>query len=252
MKKLIDNFAYNPSDSPETRFSKKLILIVALSCSSCGLMWSAMYYLFLGAGLTMILPLVFVVIVGSAIPFSHLKGDHKPLIYAQLICITWISAFIQWSLGSMNDSGIVITWSFLGPVGALLFLKRRQSYLWMAMFLIIVLISVLIEPKLSNDAVNMTEIARKIFYIMNLCFPGSVVFVAALYFVSDLIEQKNLNHRLLRVTEEKNKDILDSIRYAKRIQVSLLPTDNYIDKTINRLNNTVDSLTDTLDKKHKA
>lgn len=35
--------------------------------------------------------------------------------------------------------------------------------------------------------------------------------------------------------EEKNKDIMDSIRYAKRIQISLLPTDKYIEKNIERL-----------------
>ena len=233
MKKLLDKFAYNPKDTLEVRFSKRLILVVALSCSCCGIMWSVMYYLLLGFGLTMLLPLVFIVIVGCAIPFSHLKGDHKPLIYAQLICITWVSALIQWSLGSMSDSGIVIAWSFLGPVGALLFLKRKQSYLWMAKFLLIVLISVVVEPKFSDDSRNVTDIARKIFYIMNLCFPGTVVFLASLYFVSDLIEQKNKNLNLLRLTEEKNKEILDSIRYAKRIQTSLLPTDMYIKKILN-------------------
>jgi tetratricopeptide (TPR) repeat protein len=35
--------------------------------------------------------------------------------------------------------------------------------------------------------------------------------------------------------EEKNKEILDSIRYAKRIQESLLPTDKYIEKNLERL-----------------
>ncbi|MFL5764219.1 MAG: tetratricopeptide repeat protein [Bacteroidia bacterium] len=46
---------------------------------------------------------------------------------------------------------------------------------------------------------------------------------------SDLIEiQKTL-------LEEKQKEILDSIRYAKRIQNSLMPTEKYIDKNIKRL-----------------
>jgi hypothetical protein len=174
------------------------------------------YFFFLGVGLTMILPLVFVAIVETAIPLSHFKRNHKFLIYAQLTCITWVSALIQWSIGSVHDSGIVIAWSFLGPVGALLFLKRKQSYLWMTMFLAIVLISVLIEPKWSDDAMNLTETTRKIFYIMNLGFPASVFFAASLYFVSNLVEQKNLNFKLLEITENKNKEIQDSITYAKR------------------------------------
>ncbi len=37
------------------------------------------------------------------------------------------------------------------------------------------------------------------------------------------------------IIEEKQKEILDSIRYAKRIQKSLLPTEKYIQKNLNRL-----------------
>ncbi len=37
------------------------------------------------------------------------------------------------------------------------------------------------------------------------------------------------------LVEEKQKEILDSIHYAKRIQKSLLPTEKYIDKNLDRL-----------------
>jgi hypothetical protein len=39
-----------------------------------------------------------------------------------------------------------------------------------------------------------------------------------------------------RSLEEKQKEIIDSITYARRIQKSLLPTEKYIENTINRLN----------------
>lgn len=38
-----------------------------------------------------------------------------------------------------------------------------------------------------------------------------------------------------KIVEEKQKDIIDSITYAKRIQRALLPTEKYIDRTIIRL-----------------
>jgi hypothetical protein len=38
------------------------------------------------------------------------------------------------------------------------------------------------------------------------------------------------------LVEEKQKEILDSINYAKRIQMALLPNEKYIDKSLNRLN----------------
>jgi lipopolysaccharide biosynthesis regulator YciM len=39
------------------------------------------------------------------------------------------------------------------------------------------------------------------------------------------------------LVEEKQKEILDSIHYAKRIQQSLLPTEKYIDKSLNKFRN---------------
>jgi len=109
----IKDFARRPHDSDETSFIKALVLVVALSCCGCGLVWSALYTAVFGLGLTMALPLAFVVIVGTAIILSVRISDHRPVIYAQLTCITWISALIQWSIGSSVDSGLVICWSFL-------------------------------------------------------------------------------------------------------------------------------------------
>lgn len=40
------------------------------------------------------------------------------------------------------------------------------------------------------------------------------------------------------VVDEKNKEITDSITYAKRIQTASLPTENYIEKTMERLKKT--------------
>jgi len=35
--------------------------------------------------------------------------------------------------------------------------------------------------------------------------------------------------------EEKNKDIVDSIHYAKRIQQSLMPTEKYLERNLKEL-----------------
>jgi len=50
------------------------------------------------------------------------------------------------------------------------------------------------------------------------------------------IFKKELNESKAK-TDEKQKEILDSIHYAKRIQQALLPNDSYIAKSINKLKN---------------
>ena len=40
-----------------------------------------------------------------------------------------------------------------------------------------------------------------------------------------------------KIIEVKNKEMLDSIQYAKKLQEALLPTEKYIVRTIKRLSN---------------
>jgi hypothetical protein len=108
INQIIKKFAHSPKDTDDLVFIKGLILRVSLTCSICGLLWSLLYFKIFGLGITAFLPLIFIAIVGSAILISHRLADHRPLVYVQLISITWISALIQWSIGSMDHSGLVI------------------------------------------------------------------------------------------------------------------------------------------------
>jgi serine phosphatase RsbU (regulator of sigma subunit) len=229
---LTQRFCSREGDNESVIFQKQLILIVSVCCCICGFFWGAMYFWFLGAGLTMFFPWLFVVVVGLSIPIAHYFRNHYILVYSQLTCITWITACIQWSLGSMHNSGIVIAWSFLGPIGALIFMKRQTAIYWMMQFVLIVGISVLIEPKWSDDANQATNAFRNTFYLMNLCTPMMVVFGASFYFVSNLIRQKDVNFSLMKVTEKKNKEITESINYAKRIQSAIMPSDAQVNEVL--------------------
>ncbi len=51
-----------------------------------------------------------------------------------------------------------------------------------------------------------------------------------------ITEQKEEVEKQKSVIEEKQREILDSIHYAKRIQQSLLPTEKYIDRQLKKIN----------------
>ena len=217
MKKLINKYSYSALDSEELRLTKSLVLIVAASCSFSGLVWAGFYTYFLGFGLTAKIPLVFVAIVVSSIFISHFIGNYKLLVYAQLACITWISALIQWSLGSINDSGFVIAWCFLGPIGALLFLDQKSAKRWMLMFLIIVCVTAIGFPPLSSDGEKVTENVRTIFYLMNIGVPTLVIFIASSYFLKNLNQQREKNVSLLETAEANNKQLAVSLEREKEL-----------------------------------
>ena len=219
MKTLTYKYCFNASDSGDIKFAKSLILIISICCSFCGLVWSGIYYFFFGFGLTTLLPLIFVVIVISSIFISHFTSNYKILVYGQLACITWVPGFIQWSLGSIHDSGFVIAWCFLGPIGALLFLNEKEARIWMVMFILILGITSIGVPTFSMDGLKVTENARTIFYLMNIGVPSAVIFSATAYFMKDLIKQKERNFSLLQITNEKNKEIEKSLKREKELGI---------------------------------
>ncbi len=101
-------FAFDPKDTHEIRLEKFAIFLVAGSTSLAGFIWTAMYYFVFSWGLTALLPASFSIIVGSALFISHISKKHLYVIYAQIICIIYITTLIQWSIGGVFDSGFVL------------------------------------------------------------------------------------------------------------------------------------------------
>jgi serine phosphatase RsbU (regulator of sigma subunit) len=109
------------------------------------------------------------------------------------------------------------------------------------------------KKELENQGAMAEEKSRKQKLVIAFVAAGLLlVLVFALYIFRSLRithkqkniieEQKNIVEQQKKVVEhqkhlveEHQKNIIDSITYAKRIQGALLPTENYIEKTLRRL-----------------
>ena len=216
-------FVFEKNDTEDVKSSKLLILIISIFCSFCALIWSLIYYSIFGFGLITSLPLFFALIIILAIFLSNLYKNHYILIHTQIIGISLIPLLNQWSIGSMNQSGFVLAWSFLSPIAALIFLTKRESYYWIGVFTFTLIFSIVFEPKLLGYAVQVSANTRKLFYIMNISAPAFLTFLVARYFVNEQKKQNNQNQILNSITKAKNDEIISSIEYAKRLQESILP-----------------------------
>ncbi len=89
----------------------------------------------------------------------------------------------------------------------------------------------------AQQAINAEERKRQIFITYSIGFVLLIViiFSALLYKRFRLTnKQKLIIEEKNREVEEKNKNIMDSIYYARRIQSSLLPTEKYIRRIVNK------------------
>ena len=68
LKEIFERFAVDEGDTDDQRFSKNPITTISVSCCFFGLIWGGLYYFFLGYGLTMYLPWLFVLFIGISIP----------------------------------------------------------------------------------------------------------------------------------------------------------------------------------------
>lgn len=89
------------------------------------------------------------------------------------------------------------------------------------------------KDALAKEELNKQTMQRNAF------IGGFALMIALVGVIYRSYRNKRKSHEIIarqkELVEEKQKEILDSITYAQRIQKSLLPTEKYIDNSINRL-----------------
>jgi len=90
-----------------------------------------------------------------------------------------------------------------------------------------------------RDAISLAEVRKhRIILLLISCVLVFVIFFAAFAYRSYLQKQKSniAIQQQKHLIEEKQKEILSSIRYAKRIQNALLPSTKFIERKLKELN----------------
>jgi adenylate cyclase len=192
-----DWFAYRSSDMEEVRLEKSTIFMIASLCCIAGLLWALMYYLVFGWSLTTILPILFTILVSTSLVVAHVTKNHYYAVYAQIICIIYITTLIQWSIGGVFNSGFVMAWAFCGPIVALIFFSPRRSFIWFGLYILNVAITVVFNDYFMSTGYDLVNSTRLIFFIMNVGVSSLVIFLFASYFVSTATTERRRADALL-------------------------------------------------------
>ena len=197
LSNISSSFAYDPDDSGAIRSEKNTIFMIAFSCCVAGILWGASYAVILGWGLTAILPFVFALVVGSSLALSHMTKRHHYAVYAQTFSIILTTGLIQWSIGGLFDSGIVLVWAVIGPLGALLFFSPKKAIPAFALFFLILSITIVFDGYFAEHALGVSDTFSKVFFAMNLSVSSLLIFVFSGYFVGTAIREQAKADRLL-------------------------------------------------------
>ena len=194
-KLLVRKYDYNPSDSAEKKKEKSIAFIAAIVLMLSGILWVSLYFSIFGVSFDLLVgnAVFAVLLVFVSLCISHYKSNFKILVHT-IIPIVIISPFIaQTIFRSFHESGFIISWSFLGAIGALVllpeYIAKKYAYLFFGLFLISLFFS-------STDSVNFDQTNSTFIhlsYLFNIGVTSGMIFIILKFDQRVILKDKQFN-----------------------------------------------------------
>jgi guanylate cyclase len=191
-----------PADRPDERLKKQALVMTSVTISVAALAWGAMY-LWLGRPIAAAVPLSYTVLSAVGLVYFARSGNFGPYRLSQITAMLVLPFLLQWAVGGFVNSGAVMVWAFTGPLAALVLYSPRQAVIFFAGFLVLTIISGLIDPVLAASAAPMPSELRLLFFVLDLGAVAAVVYAVLQFFVAQReqaqLETDRLLHNILPV-----------------------------------------------------
>jgi adenylate cyclase len=192
----LGEIALRPDDSEEERIRKATLVLAPVFISVLSVAWVVTYALY-GLWLSAAIPFAYQVctVVGLAwvARTQRIAGFRR----VQLALMLVLPFALQWSLGGFAESSAVGLWAFFAPVGALLFQGGRAAVPWFAGFLLLLVVSAVIDASLQTDGDELPEWLTTTFFVLNLGGVALTSFVTLQYVLHQLAGERERSERLL-------------------------------------------------------
>lgn len=133
-----------PGDTEELRLQRRFLIVTGVVMSVGGLLWGILA-LAMGFLVPSLVPLAYVILTFANFVFlAKTKYFEFSRSFQVLISITLPFVF-QWGLGGLIASGGAMLWSMLCLSAAQSFESRRASLLWLALFILLAIVSAIFE-----------------------------------------------------------------------------------------------------------
>ena len=199
---MILKIGENLDDAQDIRLQKSLLVAGSFMFIAAGALWGIAYILF-GEPLAGMIPLSYAMISFLTVIHFSVTRQYRFFRASQLGLILVLPFLLMVALGGFINSSAVILWSFISPLGALLFAEYKQAPRWLIAYLVLVALSGLLQPYVRSTN-HLPESLVILFFALNIGAVSSIAFVLLHYFVG----QKELAYHLLRVEQDRSENLL--------------------------------------------
>jgi adenylate cyclase len=202
----------DPLESGETALQRLVMVLMAVGTLPMTILWSAAYFA-AGAPLAAAAPAVYWVVTPINTALFAWTRNFRLYRFTQLFMTLALPWFVMMSLGGFKNSSAVIIWSALCPVVSLLVEDLRQTILWILGFVLLLIVSAILEPSLKPP--GLPEAFVTWFFVLNLGSVIAVVFALLYYFVAQRnFFQERSETLLLNILPKEISDALKTDRSA--------------------------------------
>ena len=170
----------DPVESSEAALRRRLLILLSVGTLPLTILWSVIYFA-AGAPLAAWAPVFYSII--TPINTSLLWRTRNFPLYRgiELLMILVLPWAVMMSLGGFGPSSVVILWAALCPLVSLLVEDLRQTVLWIVGFILLLIVSAVLQPYLSPS--RLPEAFVTWFFVLNLGSVIAIVFALLYYFV---------------------------------------------------------------------
>jgi signal transduction histidine kinase len=172
-----------PGDNEETRHRKVQFAVASILVVPAGLLWGALYFAS-GERATAAIPVAYSVLTFADLLLLFRLRRFELFRWTQQILIFVLPIALQLALGGFVGSSLVILWSFIGVLMALLFGGEREALWWLAAYVAAVVVAAWLQPGLTvaNRLPHRVVLA---FFVANAVVVMAIVSVVLYAFVTD-------------------------------------------------------------------
>ncbi|MCK4893966.1 MAG: hypothetical protein KAT07_08365 [Calditrichia bacterium] len=236
--KQLSEIGNRPSDTEEQKLHHRFLIYVALLMNGGGLVWGSVC-VYNGLLFPAIIPFGYIFFTFVNLWYFSFSKRFKVVRFFQILISLVLPFFFQWSLGGFRPSGTVFLWSMTAMLGALTFQKARVTLYWFLTYLLLTVLSGLIDSEISKYAPNLSSATITSLFVVNIMGVSIIVFGLMQYFV----RSRELAYAEL---ELKTKELIESqtqlIQSEKMASVGLLTAGitHEINNPIGVINSTLD------------
>jgi guanylate cyclase len=171
----------DPHESGDAALQRLVMVLLAVGTLPLTILWTAVY-LAAGAPLAAAAPAVYSVVTPINTAAFAWTRNLRLYRFIQLLMTLVLPWLVTMSLGGFRNSSAVIIWAALCPLVSLLVDDLRQTLLWIVGFLLLLIVTAILEPSLKAPALPEAFVIW--FFVLNLGAVIAVVFALLHYFVA--------------------------------------------------------------------